>query len=319
MSPDGRWLVAGNDAGALLVWDLGTGRMHASMPDAHLRAVHRVRFSRDGAVVVSASADAFSKVWALDALVSGDVQPQHTFSDHTKAVVDVCVGFGSRFDRCRAVTCSADATCCLYDLADGALLGRFSFPAALTCVAMNAAETLLLAGAEDGNIYLVDLGGDQHEVAQAAAITINRDASGAKLCGAGSPVVQMSWAADESLLVSGDRAGNLTVWDVASRLGVRQIATAAAVPNGAVRWLQVVPRAALTRSEPPRAFGQLRRSTDAAPPAAIEATVSLASCLPARQPAAAAAGDADELARLREENEQLRQAHRRLLDSIAAD
>lgn len=62
-SPDGRFLVAGNDtSGTIRVWEIATGRLVASL-EGHTQPVGCLAFSSDGTRLASGSFDATVKVW----------------------------------------------------------------------------------------------------------------------------------------------------------------------------------------------------------------------------------------------------------------
>ena len=99
---------------------------------AHLGQVSTIRFSLDGAHLITASNDATVKVWRTSDLVrrggsaelTGTTAPaRHTWSDHSLPVTDVFCGYGGIGSR--VVTASKDCSCKLYELASGALLRSF--------------------------------------------------------------------------------------------------------------------------------------------------------------------------------------------------
>lgn len=320
-SPDGRWLAAGNEKGGLFLWELESGRLYTHLVDAHLSKIHRVCFSRDGAALATVSEDGFCKVWTVESLILGvsSASALYSFSDHSKGVIDAHFGWGRSFRSSRLLTASTDGTCILYDLADGARLGKFNFPAPLTGCLMNATETLILASAVNGNIYLVDIGSDAAEIFHNASIKVGGQRNEQVLPGnSNSPITRMAFTADEAFLVTGDASGIVTVWNISGRMTVRQINTGPLVPGGSIRWIQVVPKVALTRNETVRAFGQLRRGVDVDAPITIDTYIhsnmqfsSAEHTKPSSSPT-----EANELERLREENAKLKEAHRRLLESI---
>jgi len=322
--PCGRWLAAGNEGGGMMVWELETGRMAAHLTDAHLRKINRIRFSRDGAVIVTVSDDGFAKVWALESLLQAggvtSAAPLFAFNDHSSTVVDFCIGFGSSFRSCRLITCSSDGSCNMYDLADGACLARYKFPSPLTGCLMNATETMIFAASTSGDVYLVDLGADSHDVTQDASVKISEDSGRReqKLASMnGSPITRISLTLEESTLVTGDASGTISFWNIAGRMTTRQIGTGSLVPGGSIRWLEIVPKAALTRAEPLQTFGQLRRAFDAEGQQQAFDTI-LHGGVEEKQVSSSSLNDdqSEEVARLREENAMLKEAHRMLLESI---
>lgn len=320
-SADGRWVAAGNEGGAVMVWEVETGRLWAQLADAHLRKVNRVRFTRDGGALVSVSEDGFAKVWSLESLLQGasSATPLFAFSDHSQGVIDVHLGFGRSFRSSRMLTCSTDGSCILYDLADGALLARYAFPAQLTGCLMTATETMILAASTSGDIFLVDLASDGVEVGQEASVMLSADGKRReqRLVGPnGASITRMCFTADEAFLLAGDASGHVAVWNVEGRMITRQIATHTLVPSGSIRWLEVVPKAALTRTEPVHSFGQLRRAIDMDATHSMDTMVFNKTSFAVKSQAEPKQQSTSELEELREENRKLREAHKKLLESI---
>lgn len=325
-SPDSRWLAAGNDSGALMVWELETGRMWTQLADAHLRKINKVKFSRDGGAIVTVSEDGFAKVWALEALLQGGstAKPVYAFSDHGQGLVDVYIGYGRSFRSSRLLTCSTDGSCILYDLADGALLARFSFPGQLTGCLMNATETFIFASSSAGEIFIVDLAADSVEIEKSSSVVLSADGKPREqrlVSSTGTAITRICFTADESLLLTGDASGHISVWNVEGRMITRQITTHTFVPNGAIRWLQIVPKAALTRSEPQHVFGQLRRAIDLEAKKSIDTLILNKTAWPSVNHAnqdsdANSSVQSSEIEALREENCKLKEAHMKLLKSI---
>ncbi len=316
-SPDGRWLVAGNENGAVLVWEVETGRMLGFHVDAHLRRVNKVAFTKDGACLVSVSEDGFCKVWSFETLVTNTIpSPLFSFSDHSKCITGLHIGYsGSSFRNGRILTSGLDGFVFLYDLSDGACLAKFTLPAPLTGCLMNATETLLLASSSSGEIYLVDIGSDAEDIQSEVASSFANTRSKYKLVNGSRSVTCMAWSFDETKLVTGDASGMVTVWNVEGRTVIRQINTASMVPGGACRWIQVVPKQALTRTQPIRTFGQLKRAPDMDTPLSFDALLSNnkpKESNPVRSPP----DNHEQYMKLLEEHEKLKDVHRRLLESV---
>ena len=76
LSPDGRWLVAGGERGALVVFDAASGKLVRGLeghdPEAEdTAAVSAVRFTADGKTLISAGRDRRIIHWSVP-----DWQPQ---------------------------------------------------------------------------------------------------------------------------------------------------------------------------------------------------------------------------------------------------
>jgi pre-rRNA-processing protein IPI3 len=323
-SQDGRWLAAGNEAGSLFLWDLSSGALHGFVATAHLQRVSKVEFSADGAVVITASEDGWVKVWPVASLLSERLpKALLSFGDHKKGVDTFYIGFGGASWRtCRLLTASSDKTLALYDLADGARLASFAVPSVPARVLMDAAETKIFAGCQDGNIYVFDLAADNDDIARAAlqATSIGQAnvPSRYRLAGSGKAVTGLCWTPDERLLIASDAGGKVTFWDPVGGRSTRQVSAASVVPGGSIRWLQVVPKEALSQAAAdqfPLLFPQLRRQRDddATAPASYLHLNNVGAVT-----ADIMASNASEDESLRKDYGQLKEEHARLLAAHAA-
>jgi serine/threonine protein kinase/WD40 repeat protein/Leucine-rich repeat (LRR) protein len=64
-SPDGKWLAAGGDFEGARVWDLTTGKLHASFSD-HRSHVRCLAFFPDGRTIASGGRDAALRFWKIE-------------------------------------------------------------------------------------------------------------------------------------------------------------------------------------------------------------------------------------------------------------
>jgi WD40 repeat protein len=104
-SPDGRWLVAGGDAGTAKVWDVRTGTEAVSLL-GHLGPVLSVAYSPDGTRIITGSHDQAVKVW--DAKTGQELL---TLPGHAGAVHSVAFSRDGR----RIVSGGADRTVRVWD------------------------------------------------------------------------------------------------------------------------------------------------------------------------------------------------------------
>lgn len=265
--PDGLSLVLGGEGGRLIVWQIATGEQLVRLEEAHYARIVVARFSTDGSHLVTGSADGSVRIWSWTALLTartdyaqGFASPLHyTFTEHTQGVADVQVGFGVE-GNFRLVTVAADGMACLYDCLDGALLAKFTLPAPLVSVLMTADETLILVGAANGAIYLLDLaitdtdGGDKM---QCASLTSSPASSLFKMSlqGHSSPITSMCLSLDETHLISGDTGGHICCWRLANKQLVRRTNAA-----GPIVSMAVTSRASLDSPTDKLIVGQPKRS-----------------------------------------------------------
>ncbi|KAL1738639.1 WD40-repeat-containing domain protein, partial [Schizophyllum fasciatum] len=135
--------------------------------DGHYRQVTVLRFTRDGAALISGSDDSGVSVWSVTRLVDDDLQnelplPYTTLSDHTLPITDISCGVGV-FPQCRVLTASVDHSVKVWDLATKSLLTTFTFPQVISRLAWDVAERFIFAAAPDGSIHQVNLFRDADE------------------------------------------------------------------------------------------------------------------------------------------------------------
>jgi len=113
-SPDGAWLATGGGEasrmGELKIWDVATGQLVKTMKDAHSDMVLGVKFSPDGTLLASCSADRFMKVFDVSSS-----QMTKSFEGHTNHVL----GVSWRADGRLLATASSDKSCKVWDYLTG--------------------------------------------------------------------------------------------------------------------------------------------------------------------------------------------------------
>jgi WD40 repeat protein/serine/threonine protein kinase len=81
-SPDGRWIVTGNQDGKVTVLDATTGQKLLTFP-AHERHIHSVAFDPDGRCLATASWDGTVRLWNFDPQRPAEKPPlRHTLPGH---------------------------------------------------------------------------------------------------------------------------------------------------------------------------------------------------------------------------------------------
>lgn len=205
-SPCSRFLLAGTEAGCLVVWRVG-GDLVGVVEGAHFQALRVVRFSPDGQTVATAASDALIKIWSWSDLITSSKRPEprFTFPQHSAPITALVFSLTSiGFSRGRLLSASLDGKCNFYDLVDGQLLLSLNFPVALSSAAINATETTIYAAGVDGNIYTVHLNGPNNS--NKAPLQFHKG-----------PISSLQWSLDERVLIScGAEDGQVAFWDAQS-------------------------------------------------------------------------------------------------------
>ncbi|KAF8920803.1 WD40-repeat-containing domain protein [Mucidula mucida] len=237
----GDFAAGGTASGRVYLWEVSSGILFHAW-DAHYREVTALRFTHDGAALISGSKDSGVAVWSLARLLDDDLQndlplPYCAFSDHTLAIKDITCGVGT-FPSCRISTASIDHSVKLWDLSSKSLLTTFQFPKPISCLAWDFTERLFFAASSDGSIHQMNLfrqrenknNGRQLEAIGGAGVTdtIRLDDEGyipsnRRLISVGQEVTCLSISLTSSLLLVGTSSGSINIYDIASHQLLRTI------------------------------------------------------------------------------------------------
>lgn len=231
IASDGVLAVAGTANGSLFVWQVSSGALLKVLNKVHFQQVSALSFASE--YLCSASIDGTVKVWDKTALVSGeDAEPLYSYAAHSMEVV--MVKFGLVGDRkCRLFTCGSDSTVLVYDMFDGAMSAKFTFPSTCKSLAIDALEMVLAVGCEDGAVYLLDLDSTSSEILT-NLIKFGHHSSESGMCLKtldASPVTSLCFSIDNLLLIAGHADGAVRFWDARSMQLVRQVTGTGAVTN----------------------------------------------------------------------------------------
>ncbi|KAG8687224.1 Pre-rRNA-processing protein ipi3 [Ceratobasidium sp. 394] len=211
--------------------------------EAHFRRIHVLKFTSDGAALVSASEDSAVSVWSVASLIDIQLQrelpaPHCNLSDHTLPVLDVVCGSGL-FPDCRVVTCSQDHSVKLWDLSSPSrpLLTTFTFPYPIQMVAMDSAQRVIFAAAASGEIHRVNLFKPASErpgrIANEAMVVVGSGRNdiirmaeaGQPEIVVGQPIMSLCISFTSTLLLVGAASGAIHVYDIESLQLLRSITT----------------------------------------------------------------------------------------------
>jgi len=143
-SPDGRWLVSGDDGDkSLTMWDADTLERRGELR-GHTDVIQDVAFGPDGKVV-TASFDGTAKIWDLESR-----RELATLRGHSGPLLGVAVGP----DGALVATGSLDGTAKLWDLATGEVLTLFGHDIVVNAVAFSPDGRFLATASGDGTVAL---------------------------------------------------------------------------------------------------------------------------------------------------------------------
>ncbi|KAF9531734.1 WD40 repeat-like protein [Crepidotus variabilis] len=245
--------AGGTAAGRIFIWETASGIMYKSW-DAHYRQVNVLRFTNDGAALLSGSDDSGVNVWSVSRLLDDETQQEHmvpycSLADHTLPVTDILCGIGL-FPECRILTSSVDHS--LWDLSSRSVLTTFQFPQAISCLAWDVTERLFFAASSDGSIHQMNLfrereskiglvteavgGGGVSDVIRVES-EVARETRKKRLIVVGQQVKCMAISLSSSSLVVGTVEGLVQIYDIPSHQLIRTISTHKGVPISHVQTM----------------------------------------------------------------------------------
>ncbi|BFZ64658.1 Pre-rRNA-processing protein ipi3 [Saitoella coloradoensis] len=231
LSPCSTFLAAGSGSGRLFLWELASGNLVWTR-EAHYAALTSLAWTKSSSHLITASADSAIHIWRTADLLSvstysrpEDIQPLHTLSTHTLAITSLHVGAGSQP---RLYTASEDGTIRVWELGTGECLTTFVCSSAVSAMTVDPAERAIYAGTPSGSINLIPLYSPttaDGAIGGMGSIHTLAASSSDVLTGHESPITALSLSFDATLLVSGDNAGQVLCWDLATRQMVRKFKT----------------------------------------------------------------------------------------------
>ncbi|KAF6761524.1 pre-rRNA-processing protein IPI3 [Ephemerocybe angulata] len=236
----GDFCAAGTSQGRIYLWEISSGILYNAW-DAHYRAVNVLRFTSDGAALVSGSDDSGVSVWSVSRLVNEDLQqelpaPFCTLTDHTLPVTDIVYGLGV-FPNCRILTASADHSVKVWDLSTKSLLTTFQFPHIISMLAWDTTERFFFAVSAEGSIYQINMfrqkprfGGQAIQAVGGLGtndvVRIDEEylqSQKKRLIQVGQPVSAISISLSATWLLVGTASGHIHIYDIPSHQLLRSI------------------------------------------------------------------------------------------------
>ncbi|KAF8518999.1 WD40 repeat-like protein [Hysterangium stoloniferum] len=239
IDPSGIYCAGGTANGRLYLWE---ARILFSSFEPHYRRVSVLRFTQDGAALVSASDDSNVSVWSMSRLLDEDLQneippPYCSFTEHTLPITDISCGFGP-FPSCRIFTSSLDHSVKVWDLSTRTLLTSILFPQSIILLSVDPSERFIFAASHEGSIYQYNLFRKRPDTSNARAIealggagmsdtirVIDDEAASRRLISVGQSVTALSLSMSSSLLIAGTSSGQICIYDISSHQLLRSINT----------------------------------------------------------------------------------------------
>ncbi|KAJ8605115.1 hypothetical protein CTAYLR_000427 [Chrysophaeum taylorii] len=159
----GGWCLGGGHSGAVYCWEAWSGRL-ARRWEAHYKKVTAIAIAET--YVATGGDDGLVHCWNLSSILDEEGAPApRTLDAHTLAVTSLVATDASPW--ARLASCSLDSSVKLWDPSDTEPAASLVAPDPLTAVALDPREAVLVAGAETGRLFAVDL--DSTAVAETAA------------------------------------------------------------------------------------------------------------------------------------------------------
>ncbi|AAS50630.1 ABL141Cp [Eremothecium gossypii ATCC 10895] len=154
-------LLGSTPSGKLYVWEAGSGKLLTVKAMAHYQAITKMQAIINGKYVVTAGADSRLIIWQTASLVlEEEPKPLYVLHDHTLAITDFAVSnaHNGKYLNSKLYTVSEDMTVRCYQLSSQLeqpqLLATFTFPLALTSIALDPADRCLYVGTREGAFAL---------------------------------------------------------------------------------------------------------------------------------------------------------------------
>jgi WD40 repeat protein len=154
-TPDGQYMISGDNRGQVIFWDLAHQRKEKEF--AHPSRVRSLAISADGALLVCGCDD--GQVWLWD--TGAAHKPWQHFQAHAAAGESISAVALSPDGRSVFSASLGDKTCKIWALPSGEWKHTIKLEenlASLTCVCLSANGRIAVSGHEDGVVALWDLG-----------------------------------------------------------------------------------------------------------------------------------------------------------------
>lgn len=187
-SPDGRWLASGSDDHTVRIWNTRDGAEHCALR-GHSATVTGVEFSPDGKCLVSSSLDGLVKLWRVE-----DWQELRTLQGHSRRAY--CVAFSP--DGSLLASCGDELL--IWDARNGRQVHEMRPDKPERCNALRFSP--------DGRLLAVATFAERVLLLETGTWRVRREL----------PHNDQVWCVDFTpdgrLLATGDKAGNVSLWNI---------------------------------------------------------------------------------------------------------
>ncbi|CAI4232974.1 unnamed protein product [Auanema sp. JU1783] len=232
---DGSLVFAGIKT-QIFVWLLTSGEL-LSVTDAFYQNITKILLSDDDSYLFAISKDGSINVYLVVDLLSVDrgqrVNPIRTWSAHSNNVMDIAITQGLNP---RIVTCGMDHVAFVHSISLNTALLKVSADRPLTSCTIDAGETRIFLGTDNGNIAQINLytlDGRDELLIQTAD---DKDERFPVFHGHSAEIKRLAVNNDSTLLASGDIEGKYCIWDIVSRQCLK-----VSTLRGAISTLQFIP------------------------------------------------------------------------------
>ena len=199
-SQGGKTLVSGDDAGAIKLWDVGSGRELQSI-GRHASGIQTVAFSPDGRTLASGTGAVKVKLWDM----TGGGEPR-TLDGHSGTVASLAISPDGKM----MASANHDADIKLWDMASGRELGILEgHSARVEAIAFSSDGGTVVSGSMDTTVKVWVVSGER-ELRTLRSNSDNDDV----LSLSSNRVSSVAISPDGSTVLSGNRQGEIVVWNV---------------------------------------------------------------------------------------------------------
>ena len=221
-SPCSSFLAFGTPSGRVYIWELATSRFVAT-PQTHLQPVTTLTFNTTTTLLISGSSDSNLNIWSVPHLLDiRDPQrkPTHTLTRHAHAISATTISRASSGGPAGLLISASADSVIAWDPHTGQHLRTYILTTPATALALDPADRAIYVGCDDGAIQVIDI----HNPLNPQAAVFEREyrdvpvtlPTEGRWAGSGDAINTLAVSYEGNVIVSGDAAGVVKLWDVAT-------------------------------------------------------------------------------------------------------